>query len=303
MPAQRLGNGPQIVALVDDEFKDTLDERPVLLQHGDGMREWLDIGPISLAAIGTAHAPDYYDASRPWSRLGTNAVSRLSSRTIGEIRESTHATLLVHSIGGEVRMGQILNHFVDTVNQQGRVTAFVGNASSAAADLLMHVREWVMLRSSNWMIHHSAQEREGVKQTLQGFVEYHQNIERGRWLRRVVRDVERPRTLAEIQEWRKQHQREAKEFHAFVAANIRINDVRDHVHRLIDQMLLEPYDTELEWTGDDLKRVFRLRTIEKLCETSADLARAFEEHTGLPLDARDMEPVRGFFEKVGREVA
>lgn len=296
---KRFAGGPEIIALIDDEFEEPLDKRPVLLRHADGVREWLDVGPLSVAAVATERPPSYYDSNEVWKNLRMNATSRLRWSTLNEIRNATRFSVLVHSIGGKVHLGKILSHLADDLNDSGSTTAFVRDASSAAGDFITHIPNWIMLRNGKWMIHHSAHEEDDtpVQSINPGLVEHLAAEDRKKWLRKVERKVRLPANETEEKDWRRRHEDETRELKRFFENAIPIASLRHHIHFLVDQMLEEPYATELEWTGAQLRNFFGLRNIKELTDTPADMAHAFEEHTGLSLDARDMEPIRNFFDQ------
>lgn len=292
---------PRVILHIDEEFDmHKLDVRPAHLLQPDGSYQRLLAGPVSIAAA--ASDPPLGGIGHLWREARAKAERVLPPETRAFLAtEPFDLTLLVHTGGGDTYLRRMLTHMLQT-KRGGKTDAFIGAAMSAGGFLVTGVENWTLSEESYLHLHLSGISKkkipaETLNPTLQALIESEGVRE---WLSYVPREVRMPEIRSEDERkfWERVHRSEYGELQDFFERAIRIQAMKSFVRRTLTVLLRDPFSVELTWTGRQLRDLFDLKNILRLCESPSDLAVAFEERTGINLAEPGVEPIRAFFEHV-----
>ena len=261
--------------LLDEEFEDEdIIKNPPLYIHPNGAREWLQTNALETAALLTRQPERDSKAFAIWHEMRMKASKITEHHPLKAAGLSDcDIEVLLHSVGGKVAIGKLFCHLMDEAGSKGNPTAFLGNAASAAADVTMHIPQWIGWKRGKWMNHHSA------NQHMQGEKCAEHEMSRAIW-----------EMLTE----------EQREFLTFFEEAVNIAEARQKVRTTIERMF-DDSSVELAWSLQDMREQLALKNIVHLCDDPRSLAQTFEKIMNVSLQANDMAPIRSFFRKIETE--
>lgn len=303
----------RLICMIDDRFRPSLDERPVFLHRSDNTLERTEAGALSLASV-VPGEPTSLECHDLWKEFRKKAQRTLSWETAEMIEEgAVDLAVMVHSEGGEPRVRGLLDHLTTHLATTGKPEAYIGKAWSAAAYLVTEIPRWVLWKGSEWRNHHrgvasnapAQMMAPGVQLIIEGQRSRDDEAERRSWLLHSTSTERTPTLTAPEQKkyWDSMHRLEHAQLARFFERAIRVDRMKNHVGEALCDMLKDPYKIDILWTGEQLRALFKLRTIDHLSETPAGLAHAFAERTGVDLAEEEAQPLRAFFDRIHAEAA